>query len=277
MLLLRDNHLLRPVGGSASRHVHEVRRLLRRTCVPLPHRRSFRVCYRYFYPPTFRNDKVFVPVPNVVVPVGRFSVNVRFLHDFQLRIPYVVRKPGSNGPISAAAFCPVTGRGGNSEFLHEPAGTEPIHRDNPVAVPRPHAVVEFSSDTKDLLDQLGIPGISGGATESKSMEPGVFGGSVSMPLAAPPPAVESSSLEQPFAEDTFTPVPQSNRDTNSGTVESLAEMLSTNALMNAGPVGFATAQACECGWLTVDVKVCCLCGLSASVFERSIGELSLLV
>lgn len=202
---------------------------------------------------------MFVPQPNVEVPVGRFSVSVRFLHDFQLRIPYVVRKPGSNGPISAAAFCPATGRGANSEFLHEPVDQP----ENAMPPPRPHAVVEFSSQTKDLLGQLGIPGITEGAFESKSMEPEVFTGGQSIHLAEPPSMAHSSYTDQSAPGDSFTPVPESNRGTSPGSVESLADMLSTNALMNAGPVGFATAQACECGWLTVDVKVR-FCPLSSS-------------
>lgn len=48
-----------------------------------------------------------------------------------------------------------------------------------------------------------------------------------------------------------TPPPAASTNTTS----QLYELLNTNALLNAGPVGFAAAQACECGWLVFDVKV----------------------
>lgn len=170
---------------------------------------------------------MFLPEANVPLPHGRFTASVRFLHEFKLRVPYVVRKAGGDGPLSAAANCSTTGRGVvDPSFLKGFAGVQSAHNTRQDS----SVVVTVSLDTP---------------APSPSAENAALGVDTSAPAS-------NHAQHRPRTPSQHDADAASASPTLS---EALLESLRMKALLNAGPVGYATALASECGWLTFDVKV----------------------
>lgn len=180
---------------------------------------------RYFYPPTFKNDKLYSATADALLPHGRFTLSVKFLHDFQLRIPYVVRKPASNGPISAAAY---------SRYASPAARIDEAR----------HIVQSSSTPSK----------VNSAASLTVEVKPDARDSEVSDRSADDSPLPDSGPHDASPARDDGAAQPHGPL-LEAYVSESIADILGTNALLTAGPVAFAVAQASECAWLVFDVKV----------------------
>ncbi len=229
---------------------------------------------------------------------SRFELAIVFKDDFMLRIPYRVHGCGANGVHSAAAHAAGCGReckaggmsgggGGDAVVDVKPTAAEENLFSSSIQRHRSiDAVSVVSGETGGVAGGSVVSGLSGGASGGLS-----GGGDLRFGLDTNPrrsqrsldrnaPAVISIAGESKGtavgggADDRGIEMVargRRNKRAPRASVLRLGEdekpaVLNLEAMLYSGPVGFATANVSECGWIDVEFKVRvrqCKCEMSS--------------